>query len=394
MQDAIEAVDPEASRRVNMLLRSILLWLFASGILAIFVLWVLEARFGLLNDICRVAYPTMIASLAVGSAMLYRWPGSIIVARWIALLATIVPLCIIFVSAIRGSAPLAGDYAFISMLMWLPLGYAIALLMLEPRHARWTACALFALVATGSAWHQINVATISPGDQALLINLVAAHIVLLVCLSGLVKFRQALVTADSNSRHFFRQASTDPLTGLANRRHGLEMLRRAAAHHDAESPSAVILCDIDHFKEINDRHGHDAGDKVVLKIASALQNCTRNVDTVVRWGGDEFLIVVPRIGAAALAELAERLRTRAAEAMQIDKASRITPQLSIGVAAMVVGEKPGSWIKRADEALYRAKAGGRNRCVFAPDGASGALPSLSSVPSESGGRPRLVREAG
>jgi diguanylate cyclase (GGDEF)-like protein len=146
------------------------------------------------------------------------------------------------------------------------------------------------------------------------------------------------------------------------------MLRRAAEEPVAECSSAIILCDIDRFKGINDQNGHDVGDRVVLTVAAILKKNTRNLDTVIRWGGDEFLIVVPRIGAPALAELAERLRARVAAAVLYDDGQVAIPlSLSIGVAAQADGETLDGWVKRADEALYLAKAAGRNRCVFAPD---------------------------
>ena len=367
MERTYEANESAASRRSNALLHSIMLSLFISGIVAVGVLWALESRFGLLDELCSVAYPTILVIFFAGAVMLHRRPQTIVIARWMAFLSVTGLLIIQFVAAVWGDGPLVGNYPFISLLMWLPLAYAIDMLMLETRHGPWAACALFAFIAMVSIFRIFAAGSGDAGDTALLVNLLASHIVLLACLSGLVKFKLALAKADARSNHLFEQASTDPLTGLANRRYGLEMLRRAVAEPVSEVSSAIIVCDIDRFKGINDLNGHDVGDRVLLTVAAILKKSTRDLDTVIRWGGDEFLIVVPRIGAPALAELAERLRARVAAAtLHDDGQCAIALSLSIGVAALVDDEKIDDWIKRADQALYLAKAAGRNRCVFAP----------------------------
>lgn len=367
MERTYEANESAASRRSNALLHSIMLSLFISGIVAVGVLWALESRFGLLDELCSVAYPTILVIFFAGAVMLHRRPQTIVIARWMAFLSVTGLLIIQFVAAVWGDGPLVGNYPFISLLMWLPLAYAIDMLMLETRHGPWAACALFAFIAMVSIFRIFAAGSGDAGDTALLVNLLASHIVLLACLSGLVKFKLALAKADARSNHLFEQASTDPLTGLANRRYGLEMLRRAVAEPVSEVSSAIIVCDIDRFKGINDLNGHDVGDRVLLTVAAILKKSTRDLDTVIRWGGDEFLIVVPRIGAPALAELAERLRARVAAAtLRDDGQCAIALSLSIGVAALVDDEKIDDWIKRADQALYLAKAAGRNRCVFAP----------------------------
>ena len=367
MERTYEANESAASRRSNALLHSIMVSLFISGIVAVGVLWALESRFGLLDELCSVAYPTILVIFFAGAVMLHRRPQTIVIARWMAFLSVIGLLVIQFAAAVWGDGPLVGNYPFISLLMWLPLAYAIDMLMLETRHGPWAACALFAFIAMVSIFRIFAAGSGDAGDTALLVNLLASHIVLLACLSGLVKFKLALAKADARSNHLFEQASTDPLTGLANRRYGLEMLRRAVAEPVSEVSSAIIVCDIDRFKGINDLNGHDVGDRVLLTVAAILKKSTRDLDTVIRWGGDEFLIVVPRIGAPALAELAERLRARVAAAtLHDDGQCAIALSLSIGVAALVDDEKIDDWIKRADQALYLAKAAGRNRCVFAP----------------------------
>lgn len=366
MKNTSNTQEKWAKQRIDNLLRGVMMALFATGAFAIGVLWVFESRYGLIDEVCRIAYPVMLGTFIASTVMLYRWPTTVPFARWIGFCTMTGFLTLELSASLLIDGPLVGNYAFISLLMWLPLAYAIALFMLEARQAAWAAGGLFALIASVSIAHILHSGSGDSGDRALLVNLLISHVVLLACLSGLVKIKLVLSKAEAHSRRLLKQASTDPLTGLANRRFGLEMLRLAASQHSADMPSAVILCDVDRFKEINDLHGHDVGDNVVLAIASALDANTREIDTVVRWGGDEFLVVVPLIGKPALMELAERLRLRAGDIRLSDDDGRlIAPSLSIGIAEMEDGEPLDVWIKRADKALYLAKAGGRNRCVFA-----------------------------
>ena len=228
--------DQASQRRIDKLLRGIILTLLAAGIVALAVIWAFEVRFGLLDELCRTAYPTTLGVFVTGALILYRWPQAIGIARWTGFLAINALLFLQFVTALHGGGSLVGNYAFISMLVWLPLAYAISLLTLDIRHAPWAAGALLAGTATTSIEYLVGSDHLAPSDVALLINVFASHLVLLACLSGLLKFRRALAKADADSHKLVEQASTDPLTGLANRRHGMERLRHAARSHRAERP--------------------------------------------------------------------------------------------------------------------------------------------------------------
>jgi diguanylate cyclase (GGDEF)-like protein len=152
------------------------------------------------------------------------------------------------------------------------------------------------------------------------------------------------------------ELATDPLTGVRSRRY---LMHRLAQEADgAASPCAVILIDIDHFKRVNDTHGHPAGDAVLRAVAQTLAQGVRASDDVGRWGGEEFLVLCPNTDAAQVEALAERLRA-GVEALECS-VGRVT--VSVGIAAR--NEPFGSLddtIARADAALYAAKQGGRNR---------------------------------
>jgi diguanylate cyclase (GGDEF)-like protein/PAS domain S-box-containing protein len=161
-------------------------------------------------------------------------------------------------------------------------------------------------------------------------------------------------------------ASRDPLTGLCNRLAGTQMLASllAAARVTAQSFS-LILADLDHFKDINDTHGHQAGDKALAEVGGILRAAIRGGDVAVRWGGEEFLVLAPGCGLAQAMDLAERLRAAVA-------AAAIAPagpmSVSIGVAEWMPGEDEAALLQRADDAMYRAKSRGRNQVVAADAG--------------------------
>ena len=162
-------------------------------------------------------------------------------------------------------------------------------------------------------------------------------------------------------------AITDALTGLYNRRymetHLTMLVDQAAARGKALS---LLLLDIDHFKTINDTYGHDVGDDVLREFATRLRKTTRGIDLACRYGGEEFVIVMPETDIAVAAAVAERIRRRIAnEPFSIrEGAAAIEVTLSIGLAALgSPGDAAGPLLKRADQALYRAKRDGRNRVV-------------------------------
>ena len=158
----------------------------------------------------------------------------------------------------------------------------------------------------------------------------------------------------------------DTLTGLANRRY---ILTQLAAHVSGarrhERPLSVAIIDIDHFKAVNDTHGHDAGDRVLVAVAAALGGHLRAEDQLGRLGGEEFLAVLPDTDAAAAERVTEKLRCEVANAVVEHDGLRLAVTVSIGVATWA-GESPEQLLRRADVALYAAKAAGRDRALSAP----------------------------
>ena len=158
-------------------------------------------------------------------------------------------------------------------------------------------------------------------------------------------------------------ARTDHLTGLPNRRDSLEKLT-AEQHRCKRSgnPFSVILCDVDHFKQINDTHGHECGDHILKSLADLMVSSLRKQDLMGRWGGEEFLLIFPDTALIGGQSACETLRLKIENFQFIYKNQNIPVTLTFGVAEFTDGDNPHLCINRADAALYRGKEKGRN-CV-------------------------------
>lgn len=176
-------------------------------------------------------------------------------------------------------------------------------------------------------------------------------------------------------------AGQDPLTGAGNRRVMRQELDAAiGAGQEAGVPAVLAVLDLDHFKRINDVYGHEAGDRVLVRLAEIVRGRLRKTDAFFRFGGEEFVVLLPGTGLAEGRRLLEELHVLLGEGLgrPVEPAAVVT--VSIGVAGLRPGEGWSGWLGRADAALYRAKEAGRNRVVVAEDPDQEGLDRRGAVP--------------
>lgn len=242
-----------------------------------------------------------------------------------------------------------GHVAGLPGVLWM-YPVLLANFMLAPRGAAVVvSAAAIALLAAG------NAELVSGLDRAMFV--VTAFVVSLFAWI----FSQR---TDAQREQLETLAMQDPLTGAINRR-GMDKELQAAvdARPRDRSDWGLAVLDLDHFKDVNDQHGHEAGDAVLVQLAALVRAATRRADRFYRFGGEEFALLLPGVDAAALARLCEGLRAR----IHAELAGHGQPiTVSIGATLLRPGETAGEWLQRADAAMYQAKHEGRDRVVVAP----------------------------
>lgn len=177
------------------------------------------------------------------------------------------------------------------------------------------------------------------------------------------KQRAALEHALERINHL---ATCDDLTGLPNRRHASETLTNAVEHIKRyQQPLCIAIVDIDHFKRVNDTHGHAVGDKVLRHVAEVSRPLLRSTDMMARWGGEEFLVLLPETDLTTAAGVIERLREGQSRARPCpDDAPELRVTFSAGLVSLEPGETGEQALERADQLLYQAKSKGRDRIAI------------------------------
>ena len=175
--------------------------------------------------------------------------------------------------------------------------------------------------------------------------------------------KKALNTALTLNEQLARQ---DDLTGLPNRRHALEMMEYEERRAKREkTPPCICMIDLDHFKRVNDTHGHAAGDTVLQMLAKVAVPALRAPDILARWGGEEFILLMPETPVDEAVQVVARLRKLLAQPERWQEFPELQVTFSAGIASLQASETIHNAVERADTALYRAKANGRNRTEVA-----------------------------
>jgi diguanylate cyclase (GGDEF)-like protein len=159
-------------------------------------------------------------------------------------------------------------------------------------------------------------------------------------------------------------AFRDSLTCLPNRRYiELKVKQSLEEFQQFGRSFGLLMLDIDHFKQVNDLHGHDAGDAILKAVSETLAKSVREDDIVGRWGGEEFLVLLADVNAGTVRDLAERCRALVEKSGALTAESRVSVTISIGGTLLVSGDSADSVVKRADQLMYASKLGGRNRAT-------------------------------
>lgn len=334
------------------------------GALASLVLLWVEWQQGSLHIVDGVGLPLLALLNAVTSFFFWRRAGSFRVLE----LVFFVGFASMLVASLGYSLfqitdPETDLRNLIGLGYWSPVLYVLALLVFGVE----TGIRLSTGVFVGSLGVWIGQMLVSgssfPFERSLVFQLYASDALLLLLLYGLGVILRLRAQQAARLEH---DANTDPLTLLPNRRYLMTQLAQEAARSARSGRTfSIVLLDIDHFKRINDLHGHDVGDRTLRGVAVLLAAHARNADVIGRWGGEEFLLLLPDQPLAAAAEVAERLREMVA-LHPFDTVGDTTA--SFGVAEYQVdgvgaGETVHDLLRRADRALYEAKALGRNRVV-------------------------------
>jgi diguanylate cyclase (GGDEF)-like protein len=338
--------------------------LLAFGTLAIVITWCFEIWSERISPIDRIAYPTMV-TLFVAYFITIKLRSRILKIVELLSFATFAAYVIVNLQFIIYRGDSLDIYTLATFAQWFPLVYTSAFIFLETRQATIISICIYLSLLLPSVLHIVtnNTHFWAEDTYAVLLNMNLSHPVYIVVLSGIAQLKEHFVRVKAHADVMSIAASIDHLTGTANRRAIAQTLQYALDQIQITGLElAVILLDIDNFKRINDTYGHDVGDQVLIDIAGVLRQQLRAADTLGRWGGEEFMVVVTEANLASTVHLAERLRMLIADHPQ-PPVGQIT--VSFGVAMAITGDTPHALVKRADEALYRAKQHGRNRVEVA-----------------------------
>lgn len=274
----------------------------------------------------------------------------------------------------------------VTVLGWFGSLFALLFLVFGTRRGAIASLSGFALlyiaVALSATWGMLA----EEGASELMVFAPVGHVALIAIVWVLARNTERLAAARTKTELMELQATTDPLTGVANRRRlDDEIGRLVAQARRYDQPFSVVLLDLDGFKDVNDIHGHEVGDRVLVETVDRLQAAIREADLLGRWGGEEFLLLAASTAHQAACALAERCRRAIADSPM--QHGGVTVTASLGVASLGRDDDARALLRRADLAMYTAKSDGRDRVVGIPDVASPDEAEASEEPNGSPGQP-------
>ncbi|MFM7471384.1 MAG: GGDEF domain-containing protein [Nodosilinea sp.] len=334
-------------------------WLkILSGIflVALTSLWIGEFIIGCLSPIDKFAYPALLSLTSLSLMLLQLNPSAYRLAVMI-IVGVLTVYQMIFLQAIIWCyLPITNGYKLATFVQWFPLIYLLIFLFIRKKYALLFSLAVYGclgLSAFTCGWLG-NFLPVQQQAFPYLLNMMIAHPIY-------ISIFTAVASLQTSFSQFQTDADIDYLTNLTNRRAASRALE-TALNGGSQGTIGVMLIDIDRFKTINDAFGHGIGDQVLVQVGKLFQQGLRRTDIASRWGGEEFLVVLMATTAHELYQTAERLRQRL-ETYPHPAVGQVTA--SFGVAIAKPGDRLETILRRADQALFKAKRAGRNRVVVA-----------------------------
>ncbi|MBU3003897.1 GGDEF domain-containing protein [Paraglaciecola arctica] len=328
-------------------------------IAAVCFVWAVEETLEVIFDYDRFGYITSILVLAACFG-LSTFAKKARLARVVTFIYLTSYLLFLLIITFLQAANTGNIYTMASTLLWVPLIYVVSFLFLPNKQAIISAIAIYCLMLVLLFLAHADVFELNNTVlQALLLNAALSQGVCIFCLFGVIKLKMTRDASDLRAEKMERAANIDGLLGIANRRMLQHQLNTVVTGY---SPASLLLIDVDHFKDINDTHGHLVGDDILRELTQCIQKSLRPQDTFGRWGGEEFLVIANGTELSSAESLAQRIIDKVAK-HSFAIVGRVT--VSIGVAQFYTGKSSSHTFANADKALYEAKRMGRNRVVTA-----------------------------
>jgi diguanylate cyclase (GGDEF)-like protein len=351
----------EALEPLGILKRRLYLLVWPFGVAAVLLALGVKSGNGSLTRIEFLVYPLVVLYLIAMPVMVLWWKGDSalrMIERSMFAMCTVI-LFLLFCDALFWRPAAERTDALGGLLYWFPVAYVVAYVGFDKRAPLASGGFFLLTLLAALVFLPQAFAAKRHGEIYALAHFFLANAIYIVLLYAVTVLRVHYSSAQSRAETMSRLALTDTVTNLPNRRH-LELLlaRETERARRFTRPFSVILLDLDGFKQVNDSHGHEAGDEVLRQVGLALKEHLRPSDEVGRWGGDEFLVLAPELNIEKARQMAERLRAMVGQE-PMEGMENVTA--SFGVASYATQDSVEVLLRRADEALYRAKSGGRNR---------------------------------
>jgi|GEM_PF-3088605 len=367
MREPVSPLILENENPIEGLKLRVLKVLLLVGTFALVGFWLTELKTGVIGHFDTYAYPLLISCYTLLTTYLFLRPQN----RQAVEVVTIFILAVYFVIThwlyfISPETASLGQLSYQQsrIIQWYVLIFIAAFVFFNTKAAILSSAVFYLALAIPEMIFLFD----GTPDRAKEVSATAAialisNPVYIVCLWGVSLIKEQAHKSHGHAEVMAEAASRDALTGALNRRGVFRILEDMADNPETQNEScALILFDLDHFKQINDTKGHDKGDETLVALSELTQAALRSHDRLARWGGEEFLILAPGLSCENAVKLAERLRRDLEKA---DSAALEGVTASFGISRLIPSESFGQAIKDADEALYKAKAGGRNQVVSA-----------------------------